>query len=169
MAEKRTSKATKMAVPAELRRRMQTEHGEWLGFRMITIGNFYSYAPHLLILKEYGLLEDDLTVLANLNDWGGMSANVICTLSGRRKNSISRAVLRMTERGFIEAETDVADRRKAILTITAAGREMVAKAAEPFRAQEQKMFGVLTRKETNELDRLMLKILKHWSDEFSDE
>ncbi|MCW2406854.1 DNA-binding MarR family transcriptional regulator [Sphingobium sp. B1D7B] len=148
---------------------MQTEHGGFFGFRMIVAGNFFSNEPHAQIFSEFGLLEDDLNVLANLRDWGGMTAQVICTLTGRPKNSIHRAVVRLTERGAIISTIDTGDRRRAILTITDSGRELFAKATKPFWEQEKKMFGCLSKRETEQLDKLLLKILKNWSNEFIEE
>lgn len=159
----------KIAVPSEFRRRMQTEHGGWIGPRLTVLSNFFSSEPRWAIASQFDLLEDEFTVLANLNDWGGMTAQVICALSGRPKNSMSRAVSRLTKRGLIDARGDEVDRRCIILTITPAGRDVYEKASEPFRDQEKKMFGCLTKKEAQEMDRLILKILGNWSNEFSDE
>jgi len=162
-------KKAKPRVPGELLKRMQTEHGDWLGFRMVTIGNFYSYEPHSEIFNEHGLLEDDLTVLANLCEWGGMTAQVICALTGRPKNSIHRAVVRLTDKGAIVSTIDAVDRRRAILTVTDSGRDLFDAAAQPFREQEKKMFGCLSKRETDQLDKLLLKILQNWSNEFIEE
>lgn len=158
-----------IAVPPDLRRRMQTEHGGWIGPRLTTISNFYTSEPRWAIASQFDLLEDEFMILANLHDWGSMTANVICTLSGRPKNSISRAVVRLTQRALIETATDPLDRRRVILAITPAGSAIYEQAAEPFREQEKKMFGCLTKKESEQMDKLILKILANWSHEFSDE
>ncbi|HWU03044.1 MAG TPA: MarR family winged helix-turn-helix transcriptional regulator [Novosphingobium sp.] len=159
----------KAAVPAPLRLRMQTEPGEWLGFRMAVIANFYSYEPRNIIAEKHGLIGDELSVLANLHDWGGMTANVICALTGRPKNSVSRAVIRLTNDGLIEAQIDAQDRRRTILTITEGGRALYQEALAPFVAQENKMFGVLSAEEREQLSKIMFKILRGWSEEFVDE
>lgn len=158
----------KVAVPAEFRQRMQTEHGGWIGPRLTTISNFFSSEPRWIIASQFDLLEDEFTVLANLHDWGGMTAQVICALSGRPKNSMSRAVSRLTKRGLINAKGDELDRRRVILTITPEGREIYKKASEPFLEQEKKMFGCLSQKELEKLDSIILKILGNWSNELSD-
>lgn len=169
MAARDKGKQSRVAVPAELRERMKTEHGDWLGRRMVAIGNFYTYEPRQINAREHGLVEDEITVLGHLYDWGGSTANVICSLAGRPKNSISRAVNRLIDRAMIRTETDDADRRRSILTITDEGRALYERAISPFRAQEERMFGCLTKRETEQLDALLLKILRNWSDEFDDE
>lgn len=169
MSSKSRNKRKKFVVPGNLLDRMRTEHGGHFGFRTVVIGNFYSYEPNLIVAQEHGLLEDDLNVLANLRDWGGMTANVISTLTGRPKNNISRAVKKLTEGGFVDTQIDSDDRRRVILTITASGNELFETAIQPFRAQEERMFGCLSKQEASQLDKLFLKILRNWSDELFEE
>lgn len=152
-------------VPEEFRKRMQTEHGDWFGFRIRVLGNFFTQAPYASIYKKFGVVEDEHTVLANLNDWGNMTANIICTLSGRPKNSISRAVIKLTRDGMIETKVDDEDRRRTILNITPAGREFLGKLTSTFRRQEERMFGCLTDDKLKALDGILLDLLRNWSHE----
>jgi len=159
----------KIAIPAEFRRRMQTEHGGTFGDRMVLIGNFYSYGPRAAIAKKYGLMEDDLTILSSLCDWGDKTATVIAALASRPRNSISRAVIRLTALGFIQSRLDNTDRRKALLTVTPAGRELHDQALQPYQEREEWMFSVLTEDEREALDVILLKLLSRLSEEFVDE
>jgi len=149
-------------IPEELRRHVISEHGDWYGFRMILIGNYYSGELFAALQKQFGLLRDEFVILGNLNDYGAMTANVICAMSGRPKNSISRGVIKLTRNGLIETEIDPADRRHVILTITPEGRSLYAQAIALFRTREELMFGCLTDREIRSLDAILGKVLSHW-------
>ena len=149
-------------IPEELRRRVIAEHGDWYGFRMILIGNYYSGELYAALQKRFGLLRDEFAILAILNDYGAMTANLICAMSGRPKNSVSRGVIKLTRGGLIETEIDHKDRRHVILTITPEGRSLYAEAIALFRTREELMFGCLTNREIRSLDAILGKILSHW-------
>lgn len=149
-------------LPEDLRERVITEHDEWIGFRMILIGNYFSAPLFARLQKDYGLLRDEFVVLANLHSYGALTANVICGLSGRPKNSVSRAVIKLTKEAMITARTDPGDRRNVILTITEKGTLLFLEVVEFFREREELIFGGLTVRETRTLDRLLAKILLNW-------
>lgn len=149
-------------LPTDLRQRLIAEKDDWLGFRMILLGNYFAAPPFARLQKEYGLLRDEFVVLANLSNYGPLTANVICGLSGRPKNSISRGVIKLTNEGMITAKTDPSDRRNVILTITEKGRRLFKEAIELFREREEMIFGCLSAGETRTLDRLLAKILLNW-------
>ncbi|WEK46133.1 MAG: winged helix DNA-binding protein [Candidatus Andeanibacterium colombiense] len=149
-------------LPEDLRLRLIAEQDEWIGFRMILIGNYFSAPLFARLQKEYGLLRDEFVVLANLQNYGPLTANVICGLSGRPKNSISRGVIKLTKEEMLVARTDPGDRRNVILTITEKGSSLLNEVIELFREREQLVFGTLTARETNTLDRLLAKVLLNW-------
>jgi DNA-binding MarR family transcriptional regulator len=151
-----------VAIPEELRRRVISEHGDWYGFRMILIGNYYSGELFATLQKKLGLLRDDFVILAHLSDYGSMTANVICAMSGRPKNSISRGVIKLTRKGLIETEVDRTDRRHVILTVTPEGRRLFEEVIVLFRDREKRMFGCLTGQEITSLDAILSKILDSW-------
>jgi DNA-binding MarR family transcriptional regulator len=149
-------------LPEDLRLRLIAEKDDWIGFRMILLGNYFAAPPFSQLQKKYGLLRDEFVVLANLNNYGPLTANVICGLSGRPKNSISRGVIKLTSQEMITAKTDPSDRRNVILTITEKGRSLFEEAIDHFREREELIFGCLTAGEKRTLDRLLAKILLNW-------
>lgn len=149
-------------IPPDLLGRVLAEQGDWYGFRMILIGSYYSTEPFARLAQDHGLLRDEFTVLGILSDYGETAANLICAMSGRPKNSISRGVIRLTAKKLIETRTDSADRRLVILSVTADGRRLYGEAAALFREREREMFGGLSARELRTLDRLLAKTLSHW-------
>ncbi|HWJ70449.1 MAG TPA: MarR family winged helix-turn-helix transcriptional regulator [Sphingobium sp.] len=149
-------------IPHELRRRVLAEQGDWYSFRMILIGNYYSGELFATLARDYGMLRDDFLILAYLSDFGEMTANLICALSGRPKNSISRGVIKLTGNKLVEARAGTEDRRYTFLNVTAEGRRMYEETIALFREREQEVFGCLTVKEKQSLDKALTKVLENW-------
>jgi DNA-binding MarR family transcriptional regulator len=145
-----------------IRSKMFAQTDIWYGFRIIVLGNFYSSTPSARVLQDFGLSRDEMGILSSLHHWGGLTANIICALTGRPKNSISRGVIRLVRDGLITSRVDEADRRRSILTIEASGEDVYEKAAAIFRDREEEMFGCLTKKERNALDETLRKLLQNW-------
>lgn len=139
----------------------------WYGFRMIVLGNFYSSTPSALVANELGISRDEMSILASLHYWGGLSANVICALTGRPKNSISRGVIRLVRDGLVSSCVDETDRRRSVLTIQDLGTTTYEKAAAVFRDREEEMFGCLTKAEKTMLDTILRKLLQNWQTRLS--
>jgi DNA-binding MarR family transcriptional regulator len=149
-------------IPPELRQKVLAEHGDWYGLRMILIGNYYAGPLFAKLAKTNGMLRDDFTILGYLSDYGEMTANVICAMSGRPKNSISRGVIRLIRNKMVEGRASTADRRYVVLSVTPAGRALYEQAMVLFREREKEMFGCLSAREMQTLDKLLSKILRSW-------
>jgi DNA-binding MarR family transcriptional regulator len=149
-------------IPPELLERVLAERGGSFGFRMILIGSYFATQPFTKLAEHHGLLRDEFTVLGILSDYGDMSAAVICAMSGRPKNSISRGVIRLTGRGLITGRESPDDKRRTILTVEPDGRRLYMKALELFESRDREIFGGLEARELKQLDTLLAKILARW-------
>jgi DNA-binding MarR family transcriptional regulator len=149
-------------IPPDLLAQVLAERGGSYGFRMILIGSYFATQPFAQLAKHHGLLRDEFTVLGILSDYGDMSANVICAMSGRPKNSISRGVIRLTERNLIGGHVSPEDRRRVILSVAPEGRRIYAEALSLFDSRDQDMFGGLDAQELQQLDTLLAKVLAQW-------
>jgi len=158
----RTPRAQPGSIPPDLLAQVLDERGASFGFRMILIGSYFATQPFADLARHHGLLRDEFTVLGILSDYGEMSANVICAMSGRPKNSISRGVIRLTGQGLIAARPNPEDRRSVILSVEPEGRRLYGEALALFREREREMFGGLSPRELQSLDRLLAKLLSHW-------
>jgi len=149
-------------IPQDLQRRVLAERGDWYSFRMILIGNHYSGELFARLARDHGMLRDDFLILAYLSDFGEMTANLICALSARPKNSISRSVAKLAAGGLIETRISPQDRRHVLLNVTPEGRRMYEKTIALFRDREREVFGCLNSRERESLDRILAKILANW-------
>lgn len=149
-------------IPPGLRERVLAEQGDWYSFRMILIGNHYSGELFAALAKDYDMVRDDFLILAYLSDFGEMTANLIGALSGRPKNSISRSVIKLTASKLIEARTGTEDRRYSFLSVTPEGRRRYEQTIALFREREKEVFGCLTVREKQSLDKILTKVLANW-------
>lgn len=149
-------------IPPDLLARVLGERGGSYGFRMILIGSYFAAQPFAQLARHHGLLRDEFTVLGILSDYGDMSANVICAMSGRPKNSISRGVIRLTERKLISGRENPDDKRRTILTVAPEGRSLYTEALSLFDSRDGEIFGGLNARELDQLDTLLAKILARW-------
>ncbi len=149
------------AISAELRAILIRERG-WFGFRIALWGSYFATPLFADMQRRFGLLRDQFAVLASLYDYGPLTAKTICVITGRPKNSISRAVTRLIETGRIVSVINRADRREAILSLRAAGRKLYRAILPMCRERERRMLRALTRREQRQLDRILANLLNFY-------
>ena len=79
-----------------------------------------------------------------------------------RPASASELLSKLEEKGWILRERDMEDRRRARVSLTAAGAEKAAEAANTEQTAEADLFAVLTEEEQQTLHDLLLKLLGSW-------
>lgn len=72
--------------------------------------------------ERYGMLRTEWRVLFHLGRYGDQTAGDICARSRLHKTKVSRAVAKLEARRFLTRTESQTDRRREILSLTAAGR-----------------------------------------------
>jgi DNA-binding MarR family transcriptional regulator len=157
----RKQSPTQGPISAELKEVLNRQP-DWLGFRMGGLGNYFTAPLYAEMEKRYGILKDEFIVLGNLYDCGSLSAKTICALTGRPKNSISRGVTRLLERGRIRGVVNENDRREMYLSLLAEGRKLYERLRPLCEERERLLMGGLAKDELAQLDRLLRKVLDHY-------
>jgi DNA-binding MarR family transcriptional regulator len=161
-------KASDSPISREFREALIAEHGDWHGRRVMLLGNYYSAPLFAEMQKDYDLLRDEYGILGNLYDYGPMTAQAVCALTGRPKNSVSRSVARLLAAGRISSLVNPDDRRESILKLEPSGRELYEDVLRIWRTREQEMFtDVLSDEELGQLDALLVKLLKNFHEKYS--
>ncbi len=156
------------AISREFRDYLIAADDDWHGRRMMLLGNYYSMPLFAEMQKRFDMLRDEYAVLGNLYDYGPMTAQTICALTGRPKNSVSRSVARLTASGRISSHVNPEDRRESILKLEEPGRKVYEEVQPIWRARERDMFlDALDKKELDQLDVLLAKLLRHFHKRFS--
>ena len=134
------------------------------GLRLSLWSGFYTGPVFAEIERCFGIARDENNVLFALSVYGQLTASSIGLFLGRPKNSISRAVERLTRKGLITSSTDPSDGRRALLKVEPAGRDLHQKTLSIHKKREQLMLASLTQEEYAILDVLLDKIMSSAED-----
>lgn len=137
-------------------------------WRLSFLANFWTGPIYATLQDVAGLGRPGFVVLFCLSRQDGLMARDIARLSGLPKNSVSRSVADLVERGFVEAAVATSDRRSKPLSITDRGRRSIASALPGFVTRQDAMLSALSPGEQDELSRLLRKMidgLPEWVDD----
>ena len=110
-------------------------------------------------LAADGLSLRNYLVLVWIDALGGPSQQQIADRVGIDRSDFVKLLDQLEERGLIGRERDPADRRRHILSLTQAGRDILARATTNSRHSTDTFFAALTPQELATLHRLALKAL----------
>lgn len=130
----------------------------WIGLRLTVLSTRYMGPINALLERSQGLSRDDATVTICLSITNATSAQEIVRYTGRPKNSVSRAVASLEERGFLRRRPDASDRRSAKLSLTVRGKRLFDRIATCFLERDALMLGPLSPQERLDFNRLLNKI-----------
>ncbi|GAA2376741.1 MarR family transcriptional regulator [Catellatospora methionotrophica] len=98
-------------------------------------------------------------VLATLDEHGPASQAALGRRSGIHLSDLVAAINELADRGFVERSPDPGDRRRNIVTVTAAGREQLARLDRQLADVQERLLVPLTGPERAELATLLGKLL----------
>lgn len=148
--------ATRLKRPSALR--FDPNSLEWIGLRLTVVSSRYMGPINAELEQGQGLSRDDVTVTICLSITNATSAQEIVRYTGRPKNSVSRAVTSLEERGFLRRYTDAGDRRSSKLSLTPRGRRLVDQIAARFVERDGLLLQPLSEQERRSFNRLLNKI-----------
>ena len=110
------------------------------------------------IHASYGIIRAEYLLLLCCSHFDALTAQDVSELTGRPRNSISRAVSRMVDVGYIEKTPDPSDGRQSILRITEKGYQLHKQVATLMQGEQENVLGALTDSERGTLVKLLRKI-----------
>jgi MarR family transcriptional regulator, temperature-dependent positive regulator of motility len=138
------------------------------GYRIGYLFNHFSGPVYKWTAAEWGLQRPEFATLFCAAHLGDITATDVVSLTGIPKNSVSRAVKRLTEERWLHSQADEADGRRAILKLTAAGQRVYERILPRFRERQDRMMAVLSPAERAEFNRLLDKLVERNDDWASD-
>ena len=111
-------------------------------------------------IEDTGLGESDFRVLEVLLHKGPLPVNTIGPIVGLTPGSISVAVERLVEKGFVSRVEGAEDRRVRIVKLTARGKNLIVPAFRKHSAQMRRVFSELGTEELRCLEVALKKIGK---------
>ena len=130
----------------------------WIGLRLTVLSSRDMAPINGRLEQDEDLSRDDVTVTVCLSITNATTAQEIVRYTGRPKNSVSRAVTALEERGFLRREADASDRRSSRLSLTPSGRRLFGRIADCFRDRDALMLSPLSSAERRDFNRLLNKI-----------
>lgn len=98
-------------------------------------------------------------VLATLDEYGPASQATLGRRSGIHLSDLVAAINELAERGFVQRAPDPDDRRRNVVTVTAAGRRRLATLDERLAAVQEQLLSPLNGEERAQLAALLAKLL----------
>ena len=115
------------------------------------------------IKRDFGIIRGEYLLLVCLSHYPVLTAQDVAHLTGRPRNSISRAVNRMLKENYLDRVPDPSDGRQAKLTITPKGKKLHKKVVKYLLRREEQILEILSLKERKELRKIMRKLAEHTS------
>lgn len=134
---------------------------QFLPFRLSVLANRLTRMVARLYGERFGLTAPEWRTMAVLGRYGAMTANEVVERTAMDKVRVSRAVARLLAAGHVTRRTDTADRRRAILDLTAVGRATFQQIVPLVRRLEEELLNEFRTEERAVLDRSLAKLEQH--------
>lgn len=131
---------------------------EFLPYRLSVLSNRISQAIARAYGERHDLSVTEWRTLAVLGRFPALSASEVVERTAMDKVAVSRAVAALVRQKRIRKGRDRQDRRRAVLTLTPAGRAVYAAVAAEALACEDALLGALAPEERNALDRVLSRL-----------
>lgn len=128
-------------------------------FRISFLANRLVLPVYDRINREHGLTRGEYLLLFSLSHVRELTAQEVADLTGRPRNSISRAVHRMLKEGYLTRTPHPTDRRQAVLEITPQGVALHQEIAPLFKEVEARLMSALHTQEHKHLQTLLKKLV----------
>lgn len=134
------------------------ELGKYLPFRLTVLSNRLTRRVARFYGERFKLSAPEWRTMAVLGQQGAMSANAVIGQTTMDKVRVSRSVAKLLKAGLITREADPQDRRRAILDLTPAGRDIYRQIVPLVQEVEAEIVAALSGPERAVLDHALAKI-----------
>lgn len=138
----------------------QLQLSDFLPYRLATLANRISYAIAEAYSSRFHLTIPAWRVMAVLGLEDNLTAADLVSRTAMDKVAISRAVASLLDMDCVHREMDEDDRRRALLTLTAKGRDIYQRIIPLARCYEQDLLGQLSPEEQQMLKLITNKLQK---------
>ncbi|HKQ83105.1 MAG TPA: MarR family transcriptional regulator [Steroidobacteraceae bacterium] len=130
----------------------------FLPYRLSVLANTVSLKVAAAYQRRFGLTIPEWRVMAMLAQYPNISAVDVAERTAMDKVAVSRAVQALMAKGHIKRETHAEDRRRSMLTLSAAGRGVYKRVIPIARAFEQQLLDELSGRERKVLEDLITRL-----------
>ncbi len=139
----------------------EAELEAWFNFKINVLSNRISRVVARSYAESYGIGVIDWRTLVAIEHFGPTTASAISERTQLDKGSLSRAIARLSKKGWIERSAGSRDRRQTLLRITGAGKTEYRAIAPQALERQRALLSALSEREREDLagliDRLLLQ------------
>lgn len=135
--------------------RSPRKHDDLLNYRLKRLFRIGGAPVVRLCEGRYGIARNEWRMIAALHEDGPQSPSSLHERVGGDRARISRVVSVLVEKGLVSREADPADRRRATLRITRAGRALYEELFPQLAAINRRLMSVLDEREARQLEQLL--------------
>lgn len=132
--------------------------GEFLPYRISVLAEDVSRLFAARYEAEFGLSIGEWRVLAVLGEVSPRSTQQVIEKTGMDRVRVSRAVIRLADKGFVNRVRHPEDARAQLLRPTARGRTVYRRIVPLARELQAALMGALTAEEQSRLDEMLVKL-----------
>ena len=141
------------------RRRLALPADDSIFFKLVRVVNLTARPFSESIGRAYQLSLNEWRVLLVLANHPQIVASEVAAITGLDKMTVSRAVAALERRGRVVRKVDVADRRRILLRLSAAGERLYERIGVPAKARERSLFSGMSAADQARLDRLLDRLI----------
>lgn len=120
--------------------------------------NSFVFPLYARFEKSDSISRMEFVVLFTLAHSEHLFARDITRMTGLPKNSISRGVNKLLDKGLVQDRPDDVDARRVVLSLTASGREMFDHLLPDYRKEADRILSILSDSERAQLEALSFKL-----------
>lgn len=132
--------------------------GNLISNRVARLSSALSRGAAIRYRRESDVTLGEWRTLALLDQEPGLTLNLLARRAGLDKSQMSRAVRRLTERGYIDSE--LGTRRSKQLSLTTSGQEAVAGLMDSAYERDERLRSAVTDAEVLVFERVLAKMLR---------
>jgi DNA-binding MarR family transcriptional regulator len=133
----------------------------FLPYRLSVLAQLVSESLHDLYARPFDLSVTQWRVMAALGRFAPLTASDVGQRIVMDKVAVSRAVASLIKRGLVERATDLEDRRRATLDLTANGRAMHAEIVPIALKFEAELYQALSAEQRRNFNGLCDRLFAH--------
>lgn len=134
---------------------------EFLPYRLSYLANIISQNLARLYSGKFNITPHQWRILATLNRLPDISAAQIGAQVAMDKVAVSRALKSLCAIGLVHKAFSPRDRRRSVLNLTKAGRDIYHQIEPMVRGYEKSLLAILEEAELSQLDHLLGKLTRH--------
>jgi DNA-binding MarR family transcriptional regulator len=127
---------------------------------LLKLSNLFGRPFFSHFAERYDLTRNDVRVLMTVADMSEAAAHEVSRSTGMHPMNVSRSVARLRRQGRIAERSDPSNRRRKILTPTAAGWDLTARLRPHIKVVSQFLFASLSEPEAEVLSRLVGRLVE---------